>query len=266
MSDLGNKEIMSKNIQRYMHQKGVSRTQLANDLNVKYTTLTDWVKGNTYPRIDKIEMMANYFGITKADLVEKPHKENKAAETIAAHIDDDTPEEERQQIINFIENLKKARKQVVYVNNFEKLAASRPNLLIQQRKDMPKDLGGYVYNNEIGIDSNRNLQEQYEILQEEIAHYDTSVGDITDYDDHQSMKQEKLARSVAMERTVNLDGLIHCFYAGLWSLVDVADYFGVTTKYVLAAINNYRVKRGLVFRYKNYYFDFRRTINITKIK
>lgn len=110
MSDLGNKEIMSKNIQRYMHQKRVSRTQLANDLNVKYTTLTDWVKGNTYPRIDKIEMMANYFGITKADLVEKPHKENKAAETIAAHIDDDTPEEERQQIINFIENLKKARK------------------------------------------------------------------------------------------------------------------------------------------------------------
>ena len=31
---------------------------------------TDWVKGNSYPRIDKIELMANYFGISKADLVE----------------------------------------------------------------------------------------------------------------------------------------------------------------------------------------------------
>lgn len=152
------------------------------------------------------------------------------------------------------------------MNNFEKLAASRPNLLIQQRKDMPQHLGGYVYHNQIGIDCNRDLREQYEILQEEIAHYDTSVGDITDYRTNQNMKQENLARSVAMERTVSLDGLIHCFYAGLWSSVDVADYFGVTTKYVLAAINNYRVKRGLVFRYKNYYFDFRRTINITKIK
>lgn len=110
MSDLGNKEIMAKNIQRYMNSRGISRKKLASDLNISYTTLTDWVKGNTYPRIDKIEMMANYFNISKADLVEKPHKENKVAETVAAHIDDDTPEEEKQQIINFIENLKKARK------------------------------------------------------------------------------------------------------------------------------------------------------------
>ena len=40
-------------------------------LGVKYTTFTDWVKGNSYPRIDKIELMANYFGISKADLVEE---------------------------------------------------------------------------------------------------------------------------------------------------------------------------------------------------
>lgn len=110
MSDLGNKKIMAENIQRYMHSFGVSRKKLATDLNVSYTTLTDWIKGNTYPRIDKIEMMANYFHISKADLVEKPHKENKAAEIVAAHVDEDTPDEERQQIINFIENLKKARK------------------------------------------------------------------------------------------------------------------------------------------------------------
>ena len=35
-------------------------------LGVKYTTFTDWVKGNSYPRIDKIELMANYFGISKS--------------------------------------------------------------------------------------------------------------------------------------------------------------------------------------------------------
>lgn len=41
-------------------------------LGVKYTTFTDWVNGNAYPRIDKIEMMANFFHISKADLVEEP--------------------------------------------------------------------------------------------------------------------------------------------------------------------------------------------------
>lgn len=35
------------------------------------TTVSDWMHARTYPRIDKIEMMANYFGIEKSDLVEQ---------------------------------------------------------------------------------------------------------------------------------------------------------------------------------------------------
>lgn len=70
MSDLGNKEVMAKNIQRLMDETGKSRNDLCEALGVKYTTLTDWIKGNTYPRIDKIELMANYFGVSKSDLIE----------------------------------------------------------------------------------------------------------------------------------------------------------------------------------------------------
>ena len=47
-----------------------TRNELCEALGVKYTTLTDWVNGKTYPRIDKIQLMANYFGIEKSDLVE----------------------------------------------------------------------------------------------------------------------------------------------------------------------------------------------------
>ena len=71
MSDLGNKEIMSKNIQYYMNKFGVNRRKLSTDLNIKYTTLSDWINAKTYPRIDKIELLANYFNIQKADLVEE---------------------------------------------------------------------------------------------------------------------------------------------------------------------------------------------------
>lgn len=70
MSGLGNKEIMARNIQKYMDLQGIDRTTLSKRLGVSYTTLTDWIKGNTYPRIDKIELLANYFGIAKSDLVE----------------------------------------------------------------------------------------------------------------------------------------------------------------------------------------------------
>lgn len=71
MSELGNKEIMAKNIRRYMELKGKDRNKICKDLGFKYTTFTDWINGNTYPRIDKIELMANYFGISKSDLVEE---------------------------------------------------------------------------------------------------------------------------------------------------------------------------------------------------
>lgn len=70
MSSLGNKAIMAHNIQHYMNIKGVTRQEVCDAIGVKYTTFTDWVKGNTYPRIDKIELMANYFGVSKSDLVE----------------------------------------------------------------------------------------------------------------------------------------------------------------------------------------------------
>ena len=75
-NNLGNKGTMAKNILYYMDINGKTRQDMCDALGVKYTTFTDWVKGNTYPRIDKIELMANYFGISKADLVEEHTQEN----------------------------------------------------------------------------------------------------------------------------------------------------------------------------------------------
>ena len=67
---LGNKRIMGNNIQMQMSKMGIERRELAKAINVPYSSLTDWINGKTYPRIDKIEKMAEYFGIEKADLVE----------------------------------------------------------------------------------------------------------------------------------------------------------------------------------------------------
>ena len=70
MSNLGNKDIMAKNIKYYMELNKVTQTDLCNMLGFKMSTFSDWVHARTYPRIDKIEMLANYFGIEKSDLVE----------------------------------------------------------------------------------------------------------------------------------------------------------------------------------------------------
>ena len=76
MSDLGNKETMSKNIKYYMNKRDKTRKDICSTLGIKYTTFSDWVNGNSYPRIDKIELLANYFGIQKSDLVERHEDES----------------------------------------------------------------------------------------------------------------------------------------------------------------------------------------------
>jgi repressor LexA len=71
MTDLGNKAVFSSNLQFYMNKFHKDRNQLCEELHIKYSTLSDWINGNKYPRIDKIEILANYFGIEKSDLIEK---------------------------------------------------------------------------------------------------------------------------------------------------------------------------------------------------
>lgn len=69
--DKTNKEILSENLTYYMEQKGIDRYQLCEALNFKYSTVSEWIAAKKYPRMDKIELLANYFGINKSDLIEE---------------------------------------------------------------------------------------------------------------------------------------------------------------------------------------------------
>lgn len=70
MDDLGNKDIFSKNLIYWMTVRKKSRDDIAKALNVPYSTVASWCNGLFYPRIDKIELLANFLGIQKSDLVE----------------------------------------------------------------------------------------------------------------------------------------------------------------------------------------------------
>lgn len=73
-NNLGNKDIFSQNLSRYMSENNIDRKELSKTLNIAYTTLSDWINGKKYPRIDNIEILANYFNIEKSDLIEPPKK------------------------------------------------------------------------------------------------------------------------------------------------------------------------------------------------
>ena len=76
---MDNKNVFASNLKRYMEVKGKSRNDISDALGISYFTVSDWVNGKKYPRMDKVEMLANYFGIQKSDLIEKK-VENRSPE------------------------------------------------------------------------------------------------------------------------------------------------------------------------------------------
>lgn len=66
-----NKEVIAKNIKRYMELRGVNSAEVCKALGFKQNTFSNWINARIYPRIDKIEKLANYFNVSKADLVEE---------------------------------------------------------------------------------------------------------------------------------------------------------------------------------------------------
>lgn len=65
------KEVFAKNLKKYMELNGKSRREVCAALGYSYFTFSDWVNGKKMPRMDKVEQLANYFGILKSDLIEE---------------------------------------------------------------------------------------------------------------------------------------------------------------------------------------------------
>lgn len=66
------KAVFSNNLKRYMEREKMNTADLANALSLPFSTVSDWVHGRKYPRMDKVQAVADLFGIMKSDLTEEP--------------------------------------------------------------------------------------------------------------------------------------------------------------------------------------------------
>lgn len=71
MPDESYKKIFSKNLNRYMELKGKTQTDLINDLGFNKSAVSTWCNGTRLPRMDKVEVLAQYFKINRSDLIEE---------------------------------------------------------------------------------------------------------------------------------------------------------------------------------------------------
>lgn len=69
-----NRQIFARNLTYYMKKNGKTQADIVEDLGITASTVSDWVNGKKYPRVDKMQMLADYFGVYKSDLTEE-HEE-----------------------------------------------------------------------------------------------------------------------------------------------------------------------------------------------
>ncbi|HAR88907.1 MAG TPA: XRE family transcriptional regulator [Ruminococcaceae bacterium] len=64
-----------------MNINNKKQADLVTELGLKTSTVSDWVNGKKYPRVDKMQLLADYFGILKSDLTEE-HDTSKLTDDI----------------------------------------------------------------------------------------------------------------------------------------------------------------------------------------
>lgn len=150
----------------------------------------------------------------------------------------------------------------------ERLMSKYPYLKYQYEPLMPPKLKGLYKDDVVYLNPNliRDEKETYVTVAEEIGHHLTSSGDITDYDDPESRKQERKARLVAAEMTLSPAALISAYENGARSKWEVAEELGITDKALDEGIQLYKEKYGESFTYKNYEFRFGKGDSIEIIK
>lgn len=63
------REILAENLETLIDRRGIDQKILAEKLGVSDMTVSNWVRGLKYPRIDKLQALADFFNVRHADLV-----------------------------------------------------------------------------------------------------------------------------------------------------------------------------------------------------
>lgn len=67
--------IFSDNLKYYLKLNNKTQLDLANAIGVSNTTINNYVKGYNAPRMDKVDKICKYLGVSRSDLIEERIKD-----------------------------------------------------------------------------------------------------------------------------------------------------------------------------------------------
>lgn len=139
---------------------------------------------------------------------------------------------------------------------YELLQGMYPQLDIHEDPTMPKGLSGLYFDNVIKINKHIFFYEKTGVLAEELGHYETTHGDISDLSCIRNRKLEVVARRWGYRKIVPIKRLVDCFRHGNRTIEDVCLYLEITPAYLKNVLDYYKARHGDYCTYENYTITF----------
>lgn len=106
---------------------------------------------------------------------------------------------------------------------------------------------GYCLNDMIFINQSSCSTSKYCILAEEFGHYLRTVGDITNLNLTENIKQEIKARRWSYDKILNPNKIIKVLLSGVTNLCELSEQLEVTESFLKEALEYYKNKHGIYY-------------------
>lgn len=71
MSEEDIRKTFAKNLRKYLEMNHKQPADIVYDLDIPFSTVSNWINATKMPRMGKVELLAHYFRIEKSDLLEE---------------------------------------------------------------------------------------------------------------------------------------------------------------------------------------------------
>ena len=105
-TDRTNQKIFSNNLRRHLDESGKTQREVAAAVGVSAGTFCDWLQERSLPRMNKVQKLAEFFGIKMSDLIEEwnPEKDEElAADQKVLELFHKVPKEKREFVLSLIQ-------------------------------------------------------------------------------------------------------------------------------------------------------------------
>lgn len=65
------RKIFAENLNKIMQLRNKTQSDIVNDLGLNKSAVSTWVNGTRLPRMDKVDLLAQYFHVNRSDLIEE---------------------------------------------------------------------------------------------------------------------------------------------------------------------------------------------------